>query len=523
MESSHQSSTESPTSVAKLEVVCAMYGCTKVGTKACSTCLEVRYCSKKHQKQHWKYRKKVCSPQQTVSVAVPPQPSVSLKVEEVDDSDKCIICMDRVVNVKFKGCNHSMTCRECTDETIRRGLPCPLCRKPILGYFIGKFINNIGAHGLWPTSLKNLTQLAGGEGFNEYFQDLFVGNEAAYLRWKEVFDVLELVGVGAEGGGKSLEQQVLKITASEDVKKLRALAELCSVEFLNDPSLLVAVSRRILEVLVLAMPPPVEEKKVRGKKKKVDLRKVEVLDACYVLGKACDMVRDGEDARRYLNRAKEGYEDQLGPDSEKALEASYGLIMATGMSKGERIDKLKALLERMGGALGEKNVVTLETLNQIGVVGATWEELGPDSEKALEATRSLIMSTGMSKREYIEKLIALVERMVGVLGEENVVTLETLISLGVELKLNGEHEEARKVWERCLEGHETLLGEDHKDTLEMVNNLGEVYNELKDYEKALEYYERALKGKEKTLGKKHPETLTTVKNIAVSIVVYNSL
>ena len=33
-------------------------------------------------------------------------------VEEVDDSDKCIICMDRVVNVKFKGCSHSMTCRE---------------------------------------------------------------------------------------------------------------------------------------------------------------------------------------------------------------------------------------------------------------------------------------------------------------------------------------------------------------------------------------------------------------------------
>ena len=92
-------------------------------------------------------------------------------VEEVDDSDKCIICMDRVVNVKFKACSHSMTCRECTDETIRRGLPCPLCRKPISGYEVGKFIDSIGAHGLWPTSLKNLTQLASGEGFNEYFQD----------------------------------------------------------------------------------------------------------------------------------------------------------------------------------------------------------------------------------------------------------------------------------------------------------------------------------------------------------------
>ncbi|GMI11019.1 hypothetical protein TrVE_jg3301 [Triparma verrucosa] len=140
------------------------------------------------------------------SFAAPTTAAPVKSVEEVDDSDKCIICMDRVVNVKFKGCNHSMTCRECTDETVRRGLPCPLCRKPISGYEVGKFIDSIGAHGLWPTSLKNLTQLASGEGFNEYFQDLFVGNEASYLRWKEVFDVLEIVGVGAEGGGESLEQ-----------------------------------------------------------------------------------------------------------------------------------------------------------------------------------------------------------------------------------------------------------------------------------------------------------------------------
>ena len=236
-------------------MVCAMYGCTKVGTKACSTCLEVNYCSMKCQKQHWKYHKKVCSPPiQKLSAPIPPQSPVPLKVDEVDEKDKCIICMDRVVNVKFKACGHSMTCRVCTDENMRRGMPCPLCRKPMSGYLVGKFVDSIGAHGLRPTSLKNLTQLASGEGFNEYFWDLFVGNEAAYLRWKEVFDVLEIVGVGAEGGGESLEQQVLKITGSEDLEKLRALAKLCSIEFFNDPSLLVAVSR-ILEVLVLAMPP----------------------------------------------------------------------------------------------------------------------------------------------------------------------------------------------------------------------------------------------------------------------------
>ncbi|GMH83672.1 hypothetical protein TrST_g11659 [Triparma strigata] len=99
-------------------------------------------------------------------------------------------------------------------------------------------------------------------------------------------------------------------------------------------------------------------------------------------------------------------------------------------------------------------------------------------------------------------------------GEENVVTLNTLNQLGCRLQENGELEESRKVKERCLAGQERVLGEDHKDTLATVMNLGAVYHELEDYEKALEYYERALKGYEKTLGRTHPSTLDTVMNIA---------
>ena len=112
---------------------------------------------------------------------------------------------------------------------------------------LGKWSNTTGAQGLWPTSLKNLRHLAKGEGFSWYFHDLFNGNKASYLRWKEVFDVLGIVGV--KGGRGSLEAQVLEITKSEDLVKLRALSKLCSREFFNDPALLVTVRRRILEVL----------------------------------------------------------------------------------------------------------------------------------------------------------------------------------------------------------------------------------------------------------------------------------
>ena len=116
---------------------CGFPGCSKPAPLKCSRCLEVRHCSKEHQKTHWRIHKKLCappgeslswpavpSPAPPAAKAAPPivssvaapgsfaAPAKSApvqNVEEVDDSDKCIICMDRVVNVKFKACSHSMT------------------------------------------------------------------------------------------------------------------------------------------------------------------------------------------------------------------------------------------------------------------------------------------------------------------------------------------------------------------------------------------------------------------------------
>jgi len=137
-----------------------------------------------------------------------------------------------------------------------RSQPCPICRKPISSFEVGVYCESLGERGLWPTSYKNLRQLASEECFNEYFQKQFNGNEEPYLRWKEVFDVLEIV----EGRGchhtvrVHLETQVLAITRSEDLAKLRALTKLCSPDFFDDISLLVVAWRRILEVLELAIP-----------------------------------------------------------------------------------------------------------------------------------------------------------------------------------------------------------------------------------------------------------------------------
>ncbi|GMI13465.1 hypothetical protein TrLO_g4200 [Triparma laevis f. longispina] len=108
---------------------------------------------------------------------------------------------------------------------------------------VGVYCESLGARGLWPTSYKNIRQPAIGECFNEYFRKQFHGNEEPFLKWKEVFDVLETVrGRGCNQNVRvHLETQVLSITKSEDLVKLRTLAKLCSNDFFDDPSLLVVV------------------------------------------------------------------------------------------------------------------------------------------------------------------------------------------------------------------------------------------------------------------------------------------
>jgi len=236
---------------------------------------------------------------------------------------------------------------------------------------------------------------------------------------------------------------------SEDLVKLRALAELCSKEFFGDASLLVVAWRRIMEVL--------ETRKKVGEVKSVNeeggAMGLEILDACKALGLVCNNVRDYDEAVIYLKRAKEGYEEQLRRDSEKVLDTTGSLIMSNAVF--------------------------------------------------------------YSDEEFIEEIRDVVKRCERALGEENIITLRTLDDLGAELYQNEEYEEAKELYEMCLARRMKVLGEEHKDTFGTLNNLGNVYRRLRNYEKALETYERALKGNERVVGKNHPQTLMAVMNIAI--------
>ncbi|GMI09112.1 hypothetical protein TrLO_g6996 [Triparma laevis f. longispina] len=173
--------------------------------------------------------------------------STTLKtISKIVEDATCCVCIVNEPSANFRPCGYAATCRVCTKKLIDRCNPCPFCRKPIEGYDVGKWQTTTGGYGLWPTSLQNLSQLASGEGFNKYFQDLFNCYEAPYLKWKGYFDLLGIVVVP---GGETLEQQVLKLTTAagiEDMAKLKALATLCSQSCFDDPSLRVVVYRRAL-------------------------------------------------------------------------------------------------------------------------------------------------------------------------------------------------------------------------------------------------------------------------------------
>ncbi|GMH84856.1 hypothetical protein TL16_g10048 [Triparma laevis f. inornata] len=167
---SSQSPSE-PAAAAKPTPYCAFPNCKVPPTEFCSRCKETQYCSKEHQTEHWRWHKNICvAPQKKMSAHVPPAPPVPLKGEEEEDEDKCIICLVSVPDAKIRPCSQSATCRECAQELINRSEPCPICRKTIEGFDVGVYSNSIGERGLWPTSYKNLRELASGEGFKEYFQ-----------------------------------------------------------------------------------------------------------------------------------------------------------------------------------------------------------------------------------------------------------------------------------------------------------------------------------------------------------------
>jgi len=119
-----------------------------------------------------------------------------------------------------------------------------------------------------------------------------------------------------------------------ELLRLEALAKISSPLILNEPMLYLTLRKQILETLE------------NGKDSVRDGSKTQfeqILDACALLGKACSLVGAKKDAEAFYRRAREGYVNLHGEDSEKALYATLSLFMSLGVKNGADIEKLKEL------------------------------------------------------------------------------------------------------------------------------------------------------------------------------------
>eukprot|EP00924_Labyrinthula_sp_SR-Ha-C_P016943 snap_masked-scaffold_6-processed-gene-19.8-mRNA-1 protein AED:1.00 eAED:1.00 QI:0/0/0/0/1/1/2/0/242 len=60
-------------------------------------------------------------------------------LEETLGRGKCVVCLDKEVEVKFIPCNHSKCCKVCADDLRRRrNMSCPICRQSFTSFRVFK-------------------------------------------------------------------------------------------------------------------------------------------------------------------------------------------------------------------------------------------------------------------------------------------------------------------------------------------------------------------------------------------------
>ena len=93
--------------------------------------------------------------------------------------------------------------------------------------------------------------------------------------------------------------------------------------------------------------------------------------------------------------------------------------------------------------------------------------------------------------------------------------LEIYLTFGGFYRDHCRLEDAERIYERALVGHEKAFGVDHPTTLDTVNKLGLLYIDQGRLADAEGMYERALSGRETALGRDHTSTLATVNSLGI--------
>lgn len=115
---------------------------------------------------------------------------------------------------------------------------------------------------------------------------------------------------------------------------------------------------------------------------------------------------------------------------------------------------------------------------------------------------------------YLERALALRERLLGLQHPDTATSLDTLAGM---FENQGDYPQSRKFYARALAIREQVLGPNHADTATSLNNLGWLLRTQNDYAAALPLFQRALAIREKVLGRDHRDTTESINCIGVAL------
>ncbi|TWJ09801.1 CHAT domain-containing protein [Altererythrobacter ishigakiensis] len=197
----------------------------------------------------------------------------------------------------------------------------------------------------------------------------------------------------------------------------------------------------------------------------------------------------------------------LGQDSEQ-VNATIG-TRELAISSASALYEQAVLLTNSGNHEGAEKAFR-EALN----LRETW--LGRDDPVTLLSIRSLALNLRLQGRYWdAEPLFArALARNERVLGKDHIDTLSSVRDLALCLKYQGRYSEAENLLLRALSTKERVLGREDSSTLSSAINLANLYKDLGRYGEAETLLRRVMRSRERKLGQDAPPTLASVRNLA---------
>jgi tetratricopeptide (TPR) repeat protein len=103
---------------------------------------------------------------------------------------------------------------------------------------------------------------------------------------------------------------------------------------------------------------------------------------------------------------------------------------------------------------------------------------------------------------------------VRLLGEEHLLSLETMLQLAAVFQDLGQYIESEELEVKVLEARRRVLGEEHPDTMTSMANLAGTYRQQQWFIEAEEPEVKVLEARRRILGEEHPNTLMAMANLA---------